>query len=380
MIDDALFLTGTQRSGTTLLEKLVGAWTGVSMLSQPFPLLFVEIKRAFLRSRGLDDDPYPLGPLFHETRYSKSELAAFLREWRPSRRELEALFAQMRDYSGQYTKFASDQLNAAFDRISQESDFADVVSRLDHSLAHVDEARWFGSKETICEEFVPFLLERGFRCAIIVRDPRDVAASLNSRRGVEFGGSVKPTLNNVRSWRKSVAYAIAMEKRPRFHWCRYEDLASHPAHVLSRLASDLGIDTDPAQIAPVGIVDAQGIPWRGNSSYGERTGVSTESIGAWREALPGQVSEMIEATCLPELQLLGYETTLTRAEAARVIARFREPYEITRRGMEQDAATPENAELEQRRLDRVTEPSGSDSESWFVFAEMHDRLREAFRP
>jgi Sulfotransferase family len=47
-----LFVTGMQRSGTTLLEKLLHAHPELSVLSQPFPLLFVEVKRAFLESIG----------------------------------------------------------------------------------------------------------------------------------------------------------------------------------------------------------------------------------------------------------------------------------------------------------------------------------------
>ena len=70
MTDDALFVTGAQRSGTTLLEKVLASQPGISMLSQPFPLLFVEVKRAFLRSLG-NDDPYPLGHLFRERRYTR---------------------------------------------------------------------------------------------------------------------------------------------------------------------------------------------------------------------------------------------------------------------------------------------------------------------
>ena len=48
VIEDALFVTGMERSGTTLLDRLLASQRHLSMLSQPFPLLFVETKRAFL--------------------------------------------------------------------------------------------------------------------------------------------------------------------------------------------------------------------------------------------------------------------------------------------------------------------------------------------
>jgi len=376
MIDDALFITGTQRSGTTLLEKLLTSQEQISILSQPFPLLFVEVKRAFLRSLGVGDERYPLGHLFAESRDDSTSLDRFLREWRTSRNELEALFAQMDHYSGQYTRFAPDRLDGALSEISADDDFAAVVRKLDRFLALDRGARWVGNKETFCEQLVPFLHRRGFRCAIIIRDPRDVVASLNHGRGHKFGGEIKPTLFNIRSWRKSVAMALTLEGQPRFHWCRYDDLATDPAGAMSRLAEALQIgEIDPVRLTE--LRDTAGVPWSGNSSFTQHRGVSTASIGVHRTVLPPDVAEEIEATCLPELRLLGYETTMTTADALRVMQRFREPYGISRRGMERDAATPENAALEAERLQRLIRGAGNDSRRWFLFDRAEARLREA---
>jgi hypothetical protein len=373
---DALFITGTQRSGTTLLEKLLGFQEGVSILSQPFPLLFVEAKRAFLH-RFSPADPYPMGHLFLEQRYSSGAFQAFLSGWRTTQAQLEDLFIRMRDYSGQYTKFTGEQLAAAFAAITSRDDFAGVVAKLDRRLAPPSDARWFGSKETVCEEYVPALLDRGFRGVIILRDPRDVVASLNHGRGHEFGGAVKPTLFNVRSWRKSVAFALAMEGRPRFHWCRYEDLVTDPLAELDRLVHAIELD-DLSDLRITGEIPGEsGAIWRGNSSFRSHSGVSASSVGTHRDVLPHSVSQLIEAACLPELRLLGYETTLSRDEAVRIIESFREPYAITRPGMDSDRATPENSSLEVRRLQQLTRP-GVDPVPWFLFDRVAARLREGF--
>lgn len=367
-----LFVTGAQRSGTTLLEKLLGAQDGLSMLSQPFPLLFAEAKRQFLGGA----EPYPLGHLFLESRYEPEAFKVFLREWRTTAEELETLFACMESYSGQYTRFAAERRRDAFAQITPGHDFADVVRVLDRALA-TKEAAWFGSKETICEEYVPFLLDRGFRCVIIVRDPRDLLASLNYGRGRTFGGELKPTLFNVRSWRKSVAFALAMDAYPRFARCRYEDLAMNPAAELSRVAAVLGLGTVTVSDE---IHDADGGIWRGNSSHGEHRGVGTSSVGAHRDVLPREVAAFVEATCLPELQRLGYTTTMTRADAVRAIEAFVEPYTITRADMESNAMTPANARLEMERLERVTAAPDATSRRWFLFESAHAALRETFRP
>jgi hypothetical protein len=370
----ALLVTGAQRSGTTLIEKLLGAQPNISVLSQPFPLLFTEAKSRFLGGNVR----YPLGHLFLESRYERDAFAEFLGRWSVTREELESLFARMRSYSGQYTHFTPEQLNEAFSRIPAGADFAEVVDHLDRSLAADPAAAWVGSKETICEEFVPPLLARGFRCAIILRDPRDIVTSLNHGNGRDFGGELKPTLFNVRNWRKSVAVALAMEGHPRFHWCRYEDLVVNPAEKLGRLMNALGLGAVDVSCLTGEIIDAVGQVWRGNSSHREHRSTGTGSLGTHHHVLPHEVAEYIEAASLPELQLLGYYTTLTRAAATRVLAAFREPYVITRTGMEGDAITPANAAVEAERLERVTSGTDSESSSWFLFPQVHTRLRQAF--
>lgn len=379
-IDDGIFVTGAPRSGTTLLERLLAAQDGISMLSQPFPLLLLEAKRAFLATLGLDNEPYPIGHLFLERRYAGGALTAFLGGWHVTRADLDGWFARMAQYSGQYTKFDAGRLDAAFRHITPADDFAGVVNKLDRFLGTSPDARWYGSKETIGEEFVPALLDRGFRCVIILRDPRDIAASLNHGRGTEFSGSLKPTLFNVRTWRKSVAFALAYEGRPGFHWCRYEDLVTDPAGELVRLAETAGLGPVAPERVSGEIRDGAGAVWRGNSSHGEHHGVGTSSVGAYRHVLSREVAAMIEAACLPEMQWLGYETTLTRARACQVIDAFREPYQISRTELAADEATPENAAVEAGRLRRVTEPPADDSSLWFVLERAHARLRAAFQP
>jgi hypothetical protein len=130
---------------------------------------------------------------------------------------------------------------------------------------------------------------------------------------------------------------------------------------------------------PDEIHDDAGEPWRGNSSHGEHRGIGTSSVAAWRQVLPPNVAQLIEATCLPELQVLGYETSMTRADAVCAIENFREPYTITRTGMDSDAYTPANAAIEVERLDRVSHAPDDESVRWFVRAEAHAHLRERFR-
>lgn len=337
-----LFLTGMQRSGTTLLERLLG------LLSQPFPLLFVEAKRDFLRGLGRSGVRYPLGHLFLEDGYRPEDFHRHLEKPRFDGPRLRRIFEEMQGFSGQYTRVDPADIPPL-----PPSGFADLVAGLYRALSTA------GSKETICEEFLPYFLDHGWKCALILRDPRDVVASLNHGRGPEYGGRLKPTLFNVRNWRKSVAHALHLEGRPGFVWLRYEDLVADPA----------------AALRAFGLSDFEIPGWTGNSSHGERIGVSAESVGAYQKVLDPGVARFIEAACLPEMRLLGYPVSLEADEAPGVLRDFKEPYEITREGMEGDIADDGN---EIRRLELLGEETDAAVRPWFLFERAHTRLKESW--
>ena len=215
MTSSTFFVTGMQRSGTTLLEKLLSNHPQVSILSQPFPFLLLECKRSFLRRFGLENARFPLGNLFLEDAYSTEDFSAHLVEHTVGRRVLRELFAAMADFSGQYTRFDNSEVEAVLDRLIP-GDLMTTLAQLYREFAHKTGAERFGGKETICEEFLPYLLARDCKCLVIVRDPRDILASLNCGRGPQYAGSLKPTLFNLRNWRKSVAFVLHLQRDPGF--------------------------------------------------------------------------------------------------------------------------------------------------------------------
>lgn len=378
MGSSTLLVTGMQRSGTTLLEKLLASHPEISVLSQPFPLLYVEAKRAFLRELLGESPAYPLGPLFGEERYAPPDLARFLAGWRPGPAEVREVFAAMEGFSGQYTRFPPEELEAALAGLAS-GDLMDVVSHLYRALSGAPEARVHGGKETICEELLPFLLDRGCRGIVILRDPRDVLASLNYGRGREHGGRLKPTLYNLRNWRKSVAFALHLESRSGFAWLRYEDLAVRPAEALARLADFLGVPPFEDDLFASGIRDRDGRLWEGNSSHGALHGVSAASAGAWHEVLPPGVARFAEAACYPELVRLGYPVSLAREEIPEVLSSFADPYGLEREDLAEHAG-PRALEEEIRRVELLPRAASAASRPGFLFEDVHDALREAVLP
>lgn len=374
MEHSTLFLTGMQRCGTTLLDKLLSAHSKISILSQPFPLLFIEAKRSFLQQSGKDGAEYPLGNLFLQNE-SAERFAEYLMSYSPDRGTILDLFRRMGDFSGQYTRFDEARVEAIVERLPS-GNFAQIISRLYCELAYKSGAKWFAGKETICEEFLPDLLDQGWKCLIIVRDPRDMLASLNCGRGQGHGGKLKPTLFNLRNWRKSIAFVLHLQNDPGFLWLRYEDLVTHPIQSLNRLAEELGVIPFTENLFAEGIKDQKGDLWQSNSSHYPSTRINRSSVEKYKSTLPPDVVSYAEACCYPEMRYLGYPLSLRWEETVEVIRTFEEPYEIERESLRSYYldAMRKDEELQRIELLSSAEEVGCD---YFIFEDIVDLLRGA---
>ena len=370
-----LFATGMQRSGTTLLDKLLSTPPRVTVLSQPLPLLFVELKRRFLDSLGFLDDPMPLGDRFRDRRYRAADFTRYLERTTLDSAALRRLFAEMETYSGQYTRFAP----AAIERVLAEWGQPEVIPGLEGLLRGLTDRQpaWLGLKETLGEEFVPPLLGRGWSCAIVIRDPRDVLASLNFGSGRQHGGRPKPTLLNLRNWRKSVAFARALDGSRGFAWLRYEDLVGDPAATLENLHAALGLPHGPAPVSTGPLFDQTGEAWSGNSSHGELSGIDSRPVGSHRGRLSEATVRFVEAACYPELRSLGYPLSLSAAEVPEALASFRDPHGSDRVGLERYTSREAlDEELERfSRLERDRPDTLEEASEWFLFPRVYDFLR-----
>jgi hypothetical protein len=362
-----------QRSGTTLLDKLLDNHRRLSLLSQPFPLLFVEVKRRFLRQLEAAEVSYPLGDLFLEDRYREEDLRRFLDGFVISRADLREL-CDSSDYSGQYTRFSPERLDQAVRRI-EPGNAARVLAQLYRWLAADEDADWFGGKETLWEEILPFLLEHGFAAVLILRDPRDVLASLNHGRGPDYAGRLKPTLFNLRNWRKSVAYALHLEQHPRFLWLRYEDLVHRPAESLARITELLKVEPF-AEVSTRGPIRGQdGQPWTGNSSHTVQVGIDSGSVGRHQELLPPGVARYVEAASWPELRCLGYRVELEWAQIPTTLRDFVDPYPVVRPELLGYAGAPARREEELHRHELLLRGGADGTRAYFLFEDVYERLR-----
>jgi len=379
--DGRLLVTGYLRSGTTLVEKLLHNHPRVCVGAQPAPLLYVHLKELFLAERGLPAGAYPLSHLFRETGYTREEFDRFCGRRVLTRADLDEVLARQRSYSG----WKTPEFEECW-RELRPGTLPDLFGQLGALLARLHGkpgARVRGAKEVLCEEFVPALLQQGIRVVLVLRDLRDVIASLNHGRGGEFGGRATPTLYAVRRWRLSVAYGLAHRDRPDFLLLRYEDLVDRFDPELLRLTDFLSVEPFQPGAFDGGIRDQAGGLWTGNSSFGAAEVVQARSVGSFERVLTEECIRYVELFAGPELRALGYRPAAsTGPSPAAVVGAFVEPRPQTRENFDPDYSTdPARIRAELRRLEAVDRPVPSDEiPHWFLYHAAHERLRGASRP
>ena len=372
-------VTGCYRSGTTLLEKLLHHHPAICIGSQPFPIAYFFAKQAFLDSRRLRRR-YPLGHLFRESAYTSEELDAFLEHLPVRQSDIDEIFRSLSNYRlGHWTPEV-----LSFQQQLSPGLFPDFYRQLHEQLAMLlgrTEALYCGSKEVLCEEFIPFVVARGGKVALSVRDPRDMIVSLDYGARDNQTGAHRPLLFSLRAWRKSVALLLAYQGDPNFSWVRYEDVAKDPQHVLDRLRSSWGVP-DPELPLDSSITGQDGRRWFGNSSFDDADGVSTASVGRFMEALPTETLRYIETCCGPEMHTLGYELTSRDPLSRHDLENYREPFSNLHAKFPRDYSTSAaRIDQEWRRLQLLQQDqatmSASDLRYWFLDPRVFQPLRTA---
>lgn len=362
-----LFVTGYLRSGTSLVEKLLHAHPELCVGSQPAPLLYVALKEEFLQQSGRDPgDPYPLGTQFGPGARTVSAFRTFLEDHVVSAQTLSATLERLRRYDGWWTP----ELEASWHEL-REGRLIDIQGQLGALLGRLHgrpAARFSGGKEVFCEEYMPYFLDHAVAVVLVVRDVRDLLASMLFGRGEEFVGAAAPVLYVLRQWRKSVAFLFEHEERSGCVGLQYEELVRDQPAALGRVAAQLHIDPWQSDGLRDGLLDQHGKPWKGNSSF-----------GSVRQRLPRECARFVETLCAPELVALGYplskEQPLTRGE----LLAFQDPVACRRSGFAPDySRQPMHVDLELRRLEALRRAPGADEiEQLFIYSRAFERLRAA---
>lgn len=300
-----LFVTGMLRSGTSLLQTLLTNHPQLFVAYQPFHQLYVDVKRMFLQDQGWTR-LLPLGDSMDAAPGEAAKFAVWLASRSFDDGEIADLVARATTGKG---GGASELVP---DAIAGPATFLQLREALHGSLVRAcgtTGSRHVGSKEVLCEEFIPFFAEAGIRCFIIVRDPRAVVASANHGRYRELVGDRYPLLMLVRLWRKSALFCLSLSDHPMVTIVRYEDLITRTDRMLCDIAEELEASPFPNDLLASPLLDHRGSPWMGNSSFGDKSSVDASSDVAWKSILSNADVRFIEACAAAGMDALGYAPT-----------------------------------------------------------------------
>jgi hypothetical protein len=171
--------------------------------------------------------------------------------------------------------------------------------------------RYFAEKHTLRSAAVTTELFPGAREIFLVRDFRDMVASIlafNRKRGVRgFGeGAARDPLDYVErlgGWAHGLVRSFA-RRGERAHVVRYEDLVRDPAATLAALLEYLGADAAPARVeAMIGVLESEMPELARHTTSPD----AAASIGRWRTDLDEQLVQACERAFGPALEAFGYE-------------------------------------------------------------------------
>ncbi|MEQ8857305.1 MAG: sulfotransferase [Pseudomonadales bacterium] len=324
-----LFATGAPRTGTTLVDKMLSMHPRIEVLSQPLPLLYVEMKARFLRDHhpGKADEPYPLNDMFRSNHYAIDDFTAYLQTTLIDERFSARILRAMVGYNGQYTKPADWM---SFQRDYHAGTLVDYLTGYCRRFGAGPETEVIGAKESFCEEFIPYFIDRGACVVQMIRDPRDSIASLLYKGGAPHAGMSRPLLFYVRQWRKSALFALAHRHRAGYWLLRYEDLTAEPAATLNAMVTSLELEPFDASRFDATLTTADGEPWPSNSSYDATTALSRASVGSHRSVMPPQVCRFIEACCYDDMIALGYTPGIPAQSRRAVLSSHHDDTPLTR--------------------------------------------------
>jgi hypothetical protein len=278
-----IFVIGYQRSGTTLIQALLGAHPRIAAPPETYFFFRVADQAEYFGdlsgdanlSRALYEALNPPVDLFADCGFDQDRLLARAKEG-------------PRTYA------------ALFDTIM--SDFA----------ARAGKQRW--SEKSAGQPIdAAYSLFPDAQVVHMVRDPRDVVASSLQAPGME------PDATRIaRGWRSFTLRTVrrGFEVGPaQFLQIRYEDLTRDPAAVLRVVCAFLGEEYDPVMLDDQsrrgGTVPAVASPWQARAL----TSVVPARVGGWRERLQRIDQVRVNAVVGSMLAPLGYEAPSARAKA-----------------------------------------------------------------
>jgi hypothetical protein len=370
-----LFLTGTARSGLTLVARTLSGTDYVELAIDALLPLFRSLRLAMLRAAGFPAADEPI-----QDYYFGDERI----------RRLDAVLAGSLDVPIDQEEWAALRVAVACRAADEAPDLVPHLETLEAAtyggllgglLELVVEvrgaagARHVGFKDVWTIEFVP-ALARAYpesRFVVMQRDPRAIVASIVAL-GREDQTQLGHPLSYARHWRKQVALAHRYRADPlladRVHVLGYERLVEDPERELGELCRFLGIPFAQAMLDTGG--------WPGNSSFGPNVGIDTRPVERWRTELDPPLLKLVELVCGVEMQTLGYAPETAGGPDEEILTHLVESdaWPVSWRSDLGDPRRDYELELARRELlDRAGEVG--EVRRAFLFEDVHRALRQS---
>lgn len=314
-----LFITGTARSGTNLVTRMLDNHPAITLAVDPYFPLFRWLRNAQVEQKGspADREGFDAGAPLQDYYFSTARLgwmdlvqAAELDLPLPAHQA-----ARMLEQCRARTALECPDLVPHLPGLTGKT-FREVFDRALDILAQArgsGRETWLGFKEVWTVEFFA-ALARAYpqaRFIVIHRHPAAVVAS-NQALAAQLPEQAGHPLSLLRHWRKTVAFCHKYRQDPllagRLFTLTFEELLAEPEALARRMCAFLGVEFDPALLEADRFHDhATGGPWRGNSSYQAVTeGLDAQAAQRWRGRLDPRVRKLASYVCGPEMGLEGY--------------------------------------------------------------------------
>lgn len=321
-----VIVTGLYRSGTTYVERALGAQTGIPFVYQPVPKFFKALNTKLLTVLGVrNPSATPLGvtrfwdelspEILEHTIFSSSEMFAILdAELAASERSTQEpgnLSPSPAFYRLLLSKLRGDTSAGHFLRTLTQA---------------ITEYRGFGGdtrsgfKEVFLGGMIPFIAaSTEAKIILLVRDPREIVFSRNHlENALDYGTSERHPIRLITSmWNTLIdtkEFIVAHGFDAKI--VAYESLGR--PNFLAEIAEFIGV---PSVNQEELLRTESGHGWSGNSSGADgRAGFGSR----WREAMPVEEVALIEDHCGTRMDMEGFNRSLSPSHAAALSATFQE--------------------------------------------------------
>lgn len=300
-----LYVGGLGRSGTTLIERVLGELPGVCALGEVVHLWQRDVR---------DDELCACGKSFSGCEFWTAVGLRAFGGW--ARVDVHRILA-LRELIERTRHVPLLAAGAPGDLKALAVEYVDYYARIYQAAAAVAGATVVidSSKHSALAHCLRYSEEIDLRILHVVRDPRAVAYSWTKRvvRPEAAGHDEMTRYMPARSamlWNaQNAAFGLLRQRGVSVRRLRYEDFVADPRGTVHKLAAYIGLDTstNPLSFLENSSVELGQCHSAAGNPMRFRTGrMELRPDNAWRKALPPRQRAVVGAICYPLLRSYGY--------------------------------------------------------------------------